>query len=196
MSRVNHNLSELTARLNRAVKEVAPNAVRDFQRLISFEILRRVVLKTPVDEGRARGNWTISINAPVVAHREDFSGDPIVQGVQTLGNLGIWQTVYIGNAVPYIHVLEYGLFVPPNPGPSKDPRQGRFGRILVQDGFSTQAPEGMARLSVQEVIQFVRSRRPSVTVASSAPKKPRRTAPFRDSSGRLRDAAGKFISER
>ena len=51
----------------------------------------------------------------------------------------------IYNTVPYIGVLEYGEF--PNP-----PKHGT-GKTI--DGFSTQAPAGMVRISVAEFPQLI-----------------------------------------
>ena len=62
------------------------------------------------------------------------------------------QVVYISNNVDHIEVLEDGLYQPPDPGPSKDRRKGRHGEILVRGGFSVQAPQGMVKVTIQEIM--------------------------------------------
>ncbi len=74
-----------------------------------------------------------------------------------LGNLPPYQITWLTNNLPYIEVLEFGKFVPENPGPSKDPRKGRKGRILVKDGYSVQAAQGMARVTLAEIEASLRT---------------------------------------
>lgn len=125
-----------------------------FHKFVTLNLLRRVVLKTPVDTGRARGNWQVSIGVPSSGTNGsvDKSGQgTIAQGQQAVSTLLPFTQVFISNNVEYIEVLEYGKFVPPNPGPSKDTRKGRTGEVLVEGGFSTQAPKGMLRVSIEEL---------------------------------------------
>jgi hypothetical protein len=179
MPKVSTDLQALPVRLSWLVKKTIPDRVADFQRLVTLELLSRIVPKTPVDEGRARGNWQTTIGQPAQGEKGNFAEDPIAAGRAILSTLRPFGATFLTNNAPYIRVLEFGLFNPPNPGPSKDPRPRRFGRILVQDGFSIQAPEGMVRVSVRELELFLRS----VQRVST----PRR---------RLRNSFGQFISER
>lgn len=98
---------------------------------VSFELHKKVIVKTPVDTGRARSSW--NINAGRV--------DPSVQPEGRRGRSGAtgialrkqtnfdlpspYSRVYITNNLPYITVLE--------------------------DGSSTQAPRGMVRISIIEI---------------------------------------------
>ena len=125
-----------------------------FQKKVVFEALRRVIQKTPVDTGHARSNWQVTIGAPATSELGGTSPPNIAAAVASLASLGAFQVVYIANSVPYILILEEGQFVPPDPGPSSDPRAGRSGRVLVSGGFSTQAPQGIVAVTVAELNVF------------------------------------------
>ena len=46
-------------------KMLIPDEVVLFQKKMVLEALRRLTSKTPVDTGRAKGNWQTSIGAPI-----------------------------------------------------------------------------------------------------------------------------------
>src|SRR5690606_23664498 len=111
-------------------------------------------MRTPVDSGRARGNWQVTIGTPasgVVPVSDKQGGQTIAKGTETINAIPPFDVVWITNNMPYIEVLEYGLFNPPDPGPSKDPRPDRKGRVLVKDGYSQQAPQGMVGVTLAEL---------------------------------------------
>lgn len=113
------------------------------KRKIAFDVAAKLIMRTPVDTGRARGNWMIGFAAINSATSEvvDKSGKGRLTEIQsTLKKLdGVSDTaVYITNSLPYIARLEYG--------------------------FSQQAPEGMVRLTAAEfagiaaeAVNFVKS---------------------------------------
>ena len=102
-----------------------------------------LVSGTPVDEGELRRSWHYSVNYPTEEDVKDrnFSSHLL----ELLGDdIGGWDiTVWIQNNAKHAPIIEYGLFRPTDPGPSKDPRAGRRGRILVSGGYSIQAPTGI-----------------------------------------------------
>lgn len=100
-------------------------------------------MRTPVDTGRARGNWQVTIDMP--ARGEANVGDPVSAGRGVIDKSPAFCTIWITNTVPYITVLEYGLFDPENPGPNK------HGQVLVSGGFSVQAPHGMVGVTLGEL---------------------------------------------
>lgn len=124
-----------------------------FQKLVTLQALQRVVARTPVDTGHARSNWQVTIGAPST---NEVPGDrqpdaQLTEAISRLAALGPYTVTFVANPVPYVEVLDRGRFVPPNPGPSSDPRPGRTGRILVQGGYSVQAPQGIVAVTVQEL---------------------------------------------
>ena len=108
-------------------------------RMIALEVFRRVILKTPVDTGRARGNWmcTIAVPAEAIAQGEDwFKGQTIgdfdKSGRETIqaaaDEVMAWNprevAVFLTNNLPYIERLE--------------------------NGWSKQAPAGMVAITIAE----------------------------------------------
>jgi hypothetical protein len=154
---------------NRAVQQATRTMTqRDLvlvHKKIAQDALNLIVSKTPVDTGRARGNWQTTLHVPAAG--ETYAGRPnpsggqgnaaaatqhaLNSGAKVIQSIVPFCVLYLTNNVPYIRVLEFGQFDPPNPGPSSDPRKGRFGNVLVRSGYSTQAPAGMVTISIAEL---------------------------------------------
>lgn len=106
-------------------------------RKIAFDAFQRVILRTPVDTGRARANWSVALNAPLLGQTTeatDKSGSAALKAAQeqvtTFNGDG---SIFLTNNVPYIGALEYGS--------------------------SKQAPQGMVRLTVAEIVGFLQRAR-------------------------------------
>lgn len=115
---------------------------------IILELFSRVVQRTPVDTGRARGNWSVSFGespALYVGGPPD-KGDGTNRILSKLQEFKLGQTAWLTNGLPYIRVLEYGEY----PNPSKGEK--------TENGFSKRAPQGMVRITVAEFGQIVRGR--------------------------------------
>jgi len=108
-------------------------------RKISIELFGRVIMRTPVDTGRLRGNWQATTYVPETGQR-DLLDNSSKANQKGLGNskargemeefvLGEGQSTmfHLTNTLPYARVIEYG-----------DPHG------------SQQAPQGMVRISVAE----------------------------------------------
>lgn len=95
-------------------------------RKISLDAFSEVILRSPVDTGRFRGNWQVGIgSAPSgVSSTTDKSGAATVAGTQAaVAGAEIGDVVFLANNLPYAQRLE--------------------------DGWSQQAPGGMVRLTQQ-----------------------------------------------
>jgi len=95
-------------------------------RKASLDVFSNVVLKTPVDKGRARGNWQPSIGGVMggTVEQLDPSGAATIASIQAMtAQFGIGEVMYLANNLPYIKRLE--------------------------EGYSQQAPAGMVALTVQ-----------------------------------------------
>ena len=124
------------------------------QRKIALDLLAGVVRRTPVDTGRARGNWQLSIGHPAkgVLDRKMTKRNKTIKEEQAkLKKLPPFGVVWLSNNLPYIEALEFGKFVPKNPGPSKDSRKKRKGKTWVKGGYSVQAPKGMVRVTLAQI---------------------------------------------
>jgi hypothetical protein len=128
-------MTDVTA-FNREIAEFAdtltPAAARTLIRKIGGKVLRGVVFKTPVDTGRARGNWIVSHGEPAQGETglvDRGSGTDrratIGEGDLELRKTEVGTTVWISNNVPYIRKLEHG--------------------------HSGQAPEGMVAVTLAEI---------------------------------------------
>lgn len=99
-------------------------------RKIAFDFLRAVILKTPVDTGRARAGWTAFLDAQGTPMNVGGNDPQAIQEGKAAGFFeehfqGDEQYLLIGNGVSYILYLEYGR--------------------------SPQAPAGMVRLTLREL---------------------------------------------
>jgi len=73
-------------------------------RKISLDAYTRVTKKTPVDTGRARANWNLS-----VGNIDDTTTQSVMQKSPMLPkNTGLTKAIYITNSLPYINRLEHG----------------------------------------------------------------------------------------
>lgn len=98
-------------------------------RKIILDLDRRVVLDTPVDVGRARGNWFPSLNAPsneVDPDARDPSGSAALARINAmLASVKLGDMAWLSNNLPYILPLE--------------------------NGHSRQAPDGMVDVNLEAV---------------------------------------------
>ena len=105
------NLQQFNRALRKASKQVPRSHLVIFQKKIAMEALRRVVMKTPVDTGRARGNWQVDINnvpGGVLETTDKSGGGTTASGVAAMATLPPFGTVWIANNLPYIKALENG----------------------------------------------------------------------------------------
>lgn len=128
-----------------AIDEWCKKANKDVDkaaRAITIKLFTKVIKRTPVDTGRARGNWQLGYDQ-MPSGTVSFTGTPDIKS--TLGERPVaGHVVYLVNNLPYIGVLEYGGF--PNP-----PKSG----TKTSSGYSKQAPSGMVRVSIMEINQAV-----------------------------------------
>jgi hypothetical protein len=95
-------------------------------RVVGAEALRRVVMKTPVDTGRARGSWAVGLNVINVKQSEDaFGSYTVADGIAEINKYKVDDVIYISNNLPYINKLE--------------------------NGSSKQAPQGMVKTTLKEI---------------------------------------------
>lgn len=107
----------------------AKGDVETVVRKATFEVFRMVVLRTPVDTGRARANWNVSFGAPNYATSViTDQGRGVAEAAKVL-RLPVGGVTWISNGLPYIRQLEHG--------------------------HSKQAPQGMVRLSAMEFARHV-----------------------------------------
>ena len=102
---------------------------------VYFSGLRAIIKQTPVDEGRARNNWFLTVGMPsgLVGRADNQGGNDSYVSISKMPPYILNKKVYFTNNLPYIETLEYGGY----PNPNKGKR--------TTGGFSNQAPGGWAR---------------------------------------------------
>lgn len=102
-------------------------------RTVCLEVSKQIILKTPVDRGRLRGNWQPQIGSPINEPIEVFdkNGGPTVAKVNDVVSKARYTDVFfLSNNLPYAEQIE--------------------------NGSSRQAPQGMLKVTVAEWEEFVR----------------------------------------
>jgi len=128
--------------------ENAGNSIENTMQAIGFQLFDAIIKDTPVDEGRARGNWQASINAPILkdTDKKDKTGNKTSTEMYSVSKKFKAGTVfYITNNLPYIWSLEYGGYGRGDGATNKTTR----------DGYSIQAPYGMVRKNVARIQSIV-----------------------------------------
>ena len=106
--------------------------LRTIMRKVALELFTRVIMRTPVDTGRLRGNWQIEIGTPSgdVLDRFDPGGQQAVSDAASV--VQSWRgdtAIFLFNNLPYA--------------------------MRVENGWSNQAPQGMVRVTLMEHPQIV-----------------------------------------
>lgn len=102
-------------------------------RKICLDLVTGIVLKTPVDTGRARANWFTSIGSPSanVTNSTDPSGSSSISSALGAISNATGNVLWITNNLPYIYRLEF-------------------------EGWSKQAPAGMVRVTINDIARQLR----------------------------------------
>lgn len=109
-------IKSFDAALGRYAKERVPAIQRGRLTVIALEGARQLTQLTPVDTGRAKGNWQMTLGRPASGEIERLDRSPkgsagvALQG-ETMHRLKDWkpgQWVWYHNGVPYITVLNDG----------------------------------------------------------------------------------------
>jgi hypothetical protein len=85
--------------------------VNEEARILSFSLLSGLTRITPVDTGRARGNWFVGLNAPNRSIDESRSaGSALSDGAATINKTEsvVYPSIIISNNLPYIERLNDG----------------------------------------------------------------------------------------
>ncbi len=126
------SLKEFSKRIQQVGKEVEVNTNKAVKQTASLA-QQVVILSTPVDTGRARGNWIANAGSPITSPSELLSksgAESIAANYAVIQQTKLGESVYISNNLPYINRLN--------------------------DGYSAQAPAGFVQKAVQPAISAIR----------------------------------------
>lgn len=116
-------MSDFTRAIDRFVAKASGNVEKAVRQTVVL-CAQGVVLRTPVDTGRARGNWVLGVGS--VDTSTSATNDP--SGAGAIGRIAAevaasrGRVFYVTNSLPYIQRLE--------------------------DGYSKQAPAGMVKATL------------------------------------------------
>lgn len=99
----------------------------------ALDLYGRLVRRTPVDEGTARGNWQVQINTPpggTLNVKDPSGGTTISTGNGEIGKAKLGDSIFLINNLDYIQALE--------------------------DGHSDQRPSGFVKITVAEYQSIVK----------------------------------------
>ena len=96
--------------LQKFVSKEVPDQMVTVQRKVCLDALAKLVKRTPVDTGRARGGWQVGINQrPPETERLDKNGSKTIgAGRNVIGSIKKPTVCFIVNDVEYIVELEKG----------------------------------------------------------------------------------------
>jgi len=139
------DLHQFDARMKALGRTIAANSDK-LVRKCALAIDGAVILATPVDTGRARSNWQVSLNEPNSATREPYA--PGLAG--STGGANAQAAIAQGQAVIPQYTYERaqaGVFITNNL-----PYIGR-----LNNGHSAQAPAGFVEKGIMVGVQAVRN---------------------------------------
>lgn len=80
-------------------------------RVIALAMLNEIVLRSPVDTGRFRGNNIVSVGAPVYVdpgYQDKNGSETVRRGLSALSGLEPFTQVFLQNSLPYAEAIENG----------------------------------------------------------------------------------------
>jgi hypothetical protein len=123
-------------------------------RAIVTALLTKIIMRTPIDTGRAAASWMVRAGEPDsfvppegTLQTREGAVQAALESVKAV-DFGGADIFWIYSNLPYIAVLEYGLY--PNPPKKGSYVKGEGYVIKSAEGYSKQAPSGMVRISLAE----------------------------------------------
>lgn len=93
------------------IAAITKNNVAKVMQIATVEFYQQVIISTPLDTGRARHGWNITVGAPsnTVPPEGKYPMPNIAEhGLDTIISVSPEQVIYITNRVPYIEDLNNG----------------------------------------------------------------------------------------
>lgn len=112
------SLKQFTRRIFQRAEAIEKQASKGL-RETALVVDRAVVLATPVDIGRARGNWIVGVNTrkeSAVRTTDRGGGATIAAGESEIGKAEAGDTIHITNNLPYIVPLNNGSSIQASAG--------------------------------------------------------------------------------
>jgi HK97 gp10 family phage protein len=104
---ISHNLGSFARRIRKVAADVEP-AVDDTLRKVALVANQTVIMATPVDTGRARANWQVSIDTEIDSEVDDTNANAALQRNQAVIRGYKNGAIILQNNVSYIGALNAG----------------------------------------------------------------------------------------
>lgn len=129
--------------------------IKEVRKAYAFALYTSIVKKTPVDTGRARGNWNVSVGSADNSVDEKITKNQVPAKMKKnkaeLEKAKGDESIFISNNLPYITTLEYGGYPSPVEKGTwvkgKGKKVGHY-EVRSEGGFSKQALEGMVGVTL------------------------------------------------
>jgi hypothetical protein len=149
-------VDEFNLALDAFLGKQVPAIALAVQKKVALQAFRGVVKKSPVDTGRFRGNWHLTITPSDTATEftdkqsrgSDPSGSAVSSAVSALSQIQPYGVAYLQNALPYAERLENGWSKQQPMGMVAVTLAELQGQFIDASGPSPEAPDG-----VPEVVQ-------------------------------------------
>ena len=103
------DLGRFTVKVTEASEEKIRGSLLDFT--------KNVIIQTPVESGRLRGNWQSSINQAKLAQldtkQQGGNGEATNEAQKTIAQFELGDIFFFTNNLPYARVVEFGLYPKP-----------------------------------------------------------------------------------
>ena len=150
-------MAEWSLNIDDWVKD-AKKKTKAVKRKFAFACYAEIAKRTPVDTGRARANWNVSVGKPDYSTDEEKTckdGEPLPHKESEFEADGD-ESIYITNNLPYIKTLEFGGYPEEVKKGTwvkgKSRGKGKRGpghyEIRSRGGYSKQAPQGMVGITL------------------------------------------------
>lgn len=110
----------------------------------TIALFNAVIMDTPVDEGRLRGDWQTTVGQPATGNTgiEDKAGAAAMAEVTKNTPSAVGIETHLTNNMPYCEVVENGDYN----GPTE---------LVTADGYSKKAPQGMVKKNVDRFKKLI-----------------------------------------
>jgi len=97
-------------------------------RKVAFQLLGLIVAKNPVDTGRSQNNWQVAVDTS--------AGDAEINGIRSAGAVEADGLAELASVKPFSTIILYNNvdYI-----------------VFLEEGSSTQAPQGFVQISIVEV---------------------------------------------
>ena len=117
-----------------------------------------IIKKTPVDTGRAKGNWYATIGLPSTETSETRRANDATMDAKATAKIASGKVFYLTNNLDYIRKLEYGEYpkivkfgTRLKKMSKKTKKSGVRYEVRTINGYSIQAQKGMVKTTIAEI---------------------------------------------